>query len=104
MRSEQLHNLLYRRVCVILLSHRKRCAHMLLTPFSCLLAPGVAIYNYQKLQMIRAKAALTGSKDAEKGGSAAPTRDSGIASAKDALLSSGGANGEKGGYESGSYR
>lgn len=65
---------------------------------------GVAIYNYQKLQMIRAKAALTGSKDAEKGGSAAPTRDSGIASAKDALLSSGGANGEKGGYESGSYR
>jgi hypothetical protein len=28
----------------------------------------VAIYNYHKLQMIRAKAALAGSKDAEKGG------------------------------------
>jgi hypothetical protein len=29
---------------------------------------GVAIYNYHKLQMIRAKAKLAGSKDAEKGG------------------------------------
>ena len=28
----------------------------------------MAIYNYHKLQMIRAKAALAGSKDAEKGG------------------------------------
>ncbi len=65
----------------------------------------MAIYNYQKLQMIRAKAALTGSKDAEKGGASLPTPDSGVASAKaDALLASsgGGANGHKedfgGGY------
>jgi uncharacterized membrane protein len=65
---------------------------------------GVAIYNYQKLQMIRAKAALTGSKDAEKGGSSAPTPDMGAASGQtSALLSAGGANGHKDGYEGG-YR
>lgn len=60
--------------------------------------------------MIRAKAKLAGSKDAEKGGSSAPTPDSrpdagGIASAKDAMLSgTGGPNGEAGSYQGGGYR
>lgn len=74
-----------------LLSHHRLCP------------AGVAIYNYYKLQLIRAKAKLSTSKDAEKGGGGAPPGQ--IANATSLPLSDGGAsaNGRKEGYDS-SYR
>mmetsp|Transcript_3759 Transcript_3759/g.10853 ORF Transcript_3759/g.10853 Transcript_3759/m.10853 type:complete len:392 (-) Transcript_3759:558-1733(-) len=66
---------------------------------------GVAIYNYHKLQLIRAKAALSTSKDTEKGGpgGASPGQIASAASLSHSDSGGVGANGRKDGYDS-SYR